>query len=322
MKHKKIFLLTMLCTVLLILTGCGGQSNSENKTSQLATSRTTKNSKTTSSTNKAGQSKSSTLWNSKKDKQLEAFINQWAPKMGQSYTKYDGTNSIKSSNGAVFPDDLSQETVDNSTATVGWSKDGEGKYDYNVVAIYDYDSHTTVKRITYLFAFHDGQPVALVDQSTNGGLVAQPTKNEDVSSSFKSIAEGDYQGNSSSQKSTTSAKSNSSTLERDPKLVSLMVYQEAKGVSLDDINELPLMFGPAEGKYSITGGTGTSGVQFQINGNKVTYWMLDPDSAETDADETMKESSIGLSELESKYYSTASQKQAIKDAADNLRSLR
>ncbi|WP_225423814.1 Lreu_0056 family protein [Companilactobacillus zhongbaensis] len=85
-----------------------------------------------------------------------------------------------------------------------------------------------------------------------------------------------------------------------------MIYQEAKGADLDFASHL--MFGSANGKYSITGGTGTSGVQFTISGNTVNYWMLDPNSAEIDADETMKEYSIGLSELESKWYSSASQK--------------
>ncbi|WP_125772308.1 Lreu_0056 family protein [Companilactobacillus furfuricola] len=321
MKRRRIFSLALLFTVGLILTGCGGQNNSDSKKSQTATSKITTSKKSSDdSSKKNNQKQPTTLWNNKKDQQLESFINQWAPTMHQEYTKYDGTNSIKTVTGANYPADLSQESVNNTNSTIGWSKNGKGNYDYNVVAIYDCDSDSTTQRITYFFAFHDVQPVALVDQTTNGPLVAAPTKNTDVASNFAKIANGTDEGSSKSNDfETKSSDSASSSLERDPKLVALMVYQEAKGANLDFASHL--MFGPSGNKYSISGGTGTSGVQFTINGDKVTYSMLDPNSADVDAEETMMESSISLSGLEKKFYSTSSQKQAVKSAANNLRSL-
>lgn len=67
---------------------------------------------------------------------------------------------------------------------------GKGSYDYNVVALYNYDKPGNVAGyITYAFAFHDGSPVALVDQSTNGVPDWTPTKNEDVASHFEDIAD-------------------------------------------------------------------------------------------------------------------------------------
>ncbi len=123
MKHRNLFLLAMFFSIVLLLTGCGGNQQSNSKGSQSTTSRSTK-SKASSSSDKNSEKQSSALWNSKKDRQLESFINKWAPTMGQSYDKYDGTNPIKSTNGAVYPDDLSQEKVNNSNATIGWSKNG------------------------------------------------------------------------------------------------------------------------------------------------------------------------------------------------------
>lgn len=74
---------------------------------------------------------------------------------------------------------------------MGWSADGMGNYEYNVVAIYNYDGTQPPlpNHITYVFAFHDGQPVALVDQSRDGGPRLTETQNNEVKSNFAEIAE-------------------------------------------------------------------------------------------------------------------------------------
>ncbi|MYY91618.1 DUF4767 domain-containing protein, partial [Lactobacillus salivarius] len=57
-----------------------------------------------------------------------------------------------------------------------------------MVAIYNDDDFAGAKHITYAFAFHDDQPVALVDQATNGGPDFYPTQNASVRDAFDRIA--------------------------------------------------------------------------------------------------------------------------------------
>lgn len=122
---------------------------------------------------------------------LTQFIDQWAPKMNQNYTKYDGKTSLETSTGTVYPDDLSKVTVNENKTTIGMSKDGNGENEYNVVAIYNYDGTIPPlpNHITYVFAFHNGQPVALVDQSRDGNPELKPTQNTDVQQNFEQIAD-------------------------------------------------------------------------------------------------------------------------------------
>lgn len=157
------------------------------------------------------------LWNQQKDDQLMSFINTWAPTMGQSYVKYDGVNPIdpfshsypsSGDHGGSYPDAFKNAYIASSDAemaavlkanpsgnvgsntTMGWAPTGDGGYEYNVVAIYNYKP-TGAGRITYAFAFHNGQPVALVNQTTNGGIdFWKPTANQDVANNFASIANG------------------------------------------------------------------------------------------------------------------------------------
>lgn len=73
---------------------------------------------------------------------------------------------------------------------MGWAPTGKGDYEYNVVAIYNYDGTEPPlpNRITYFFAFHNGKPVVLVDQSRDGDPNCKPTSNQDVASNFERIA--------------------------------------------------------------------------------------------------------------------------------------
>lgn len=90
--------------------------------------------------------------------------------MSQAYTKYNGKTALKTKLDVKYPKNFAQAKVNGSTsASIGWAPSGKGKCDYNVVAIYNDDDFAGAKYITYAFAFHDGQPVALVDQATNGG---------------------------------------------------------------------------------------------------------------------------------------------------------
>ncbi|HIW89032.1 MAG TPA: DUF4767 domain-containing protein [Candidatus Ligilactobacillus excrementipullorum] len=183
----------------LVLTGCsqtksnGSDSSiSSHKVSQKADSSKKAEKKESDSSNQesSNQDSQTALWNDHQDDLLTQFINQWAPKMNQEYTKYDGEASLKVSTGTVYPDDLAKVMVNGNKTTIGMSKDGNGENEYNVVAIYNYDGTKPPlpNHITYIFAFRGDQPVALVDQSRDGVPDLRPTQNTEVQKSFAQIA--------------------------------------------------------------------------------------------------------------------------------------
>ncbi|WP_309295931.1 DUF4767 domain-containing protein [Limosilactobacillus caecicola] len=187
MKKSRLSLLAVVAVSSLFLTGCG-QSSATNHSTQASSS---SKSKVANSTSGATEKQSNALWNQSKDQQLLSFMNQWAPTMGQSYTKYDGKHDLATKAGMHYPSDLSKTTVNGSNSSIGWSSNGKGQYDYNVVALYNYDRPgNAATHITYAFAFHNDQPVALVEQSTNGTPDWTQTKNTDVESNFEKIATG------------------------------------------------------------------------------------------------------------------------------------
>ena len=89
------------------------------------------------------KTKSSSLWNASKDEKLSSFIDKWSVTMHQDYDKYDGVNDIETSTGTTYPRDLSNVTVNGQSSSIGWSKDGKGDYEYNVVAIFTITMMTT-----------------------------------------------------------------------------------------------------------------------------------------------------------------------------------
>lgn len=166
-------------------------ASSKNQSSSSSTSQSASDqSSQQNSSSQSSDKQSAKLWNSQKDQQLEAFMNKWAPTMHQSYKKYDGHSDLKIADGMAYPKDFSKTEVNGEKNAIGWSSNGNGKYDYNVVAIYNYDNDQPEGHVTYAFAFHDGQPVALVNQSTNGTVEWKPTINTDVSGNFSRIAQG------------------------------------------------------------------------------------------------------------------------------------
>lgn len=186
----------MILTVfLLVLTGCSSETNKSASADQKDPTVSYKNHFGKSDDIKAEatnkhQDQSNKLWNKTKDKQLEDFINQWAPTMHQAYTKYDGVHQLENSVRLKYPRDLDRQLVNEKRHAIGWSETGDGPYEYNVVAIYNYNKEVPPfpGRITYLFAFRHGQPVALVDESRDGEPRAVETQNLDVKNNFARIA--------------------------------------------------------------------------------------------------------------------------------------
>lgn len=215
---------------MVLLVGCGQNSatkdsaSSKTTSSQKSPSRQKKTS-TSSSTSQAlksssastkvtAKAQSQTPWNPDKDQQLEAFINQWSPKMGQIYSKYDGHTPLKTSVGATYPEALSQSPVTSDPGSIGWRPKGTGHYDYNVVAIYNYDGTKPPlpNRITYVFAFHHGQPIVLVDQTRDGGPSLHETQNTDVKTAFEKIAGSSENANSQKNDATQNSKLDPNTV--------------------------------------------------------------------------------------------------------------
>lgn len=323
MQNRKLKLTTVLLMGTLILAGCTSETpNISKSNSHKTTTSKVSNNHHKSTTN---DNKSDSLWNNDKDSKLESFINQWAPTMKQSYKKYDGRHSLKTSVGTIYPDDLSKVTVASSNASIGWSKDGEGSDSYNVVAIYNYDGTEPPlpNHITYFFAFHDGQPIVLVDQSRDGTPNLSETQNNDVRSAFSNIVAGKSAGttNNSSNQTTTSKKASSSQMTTDPNMIGLML-REMRG-SYDGNGgqaemEEYLSVSLEDGMYRIGTGTLASETPYKINGNTVTYYTKDFSHGDTDADAPLIPHDISLKDLESKYYSTDAQRQNIQDVASQM----
>lgn len=119
--------------------------------------------------------------------------------MKQDYDEYDGHKSLETLAGEKYPDDLSDRTFklyfDNSkkteTINIGWDPSLKQDYDYHVVSIFNCNVGNPEQHITYLFSVHDGQPVALVDQTTNGSdYMVKETANQEVRTAFANILDG------------------------------------------------------------------------------------------------------------------------------------
>lgn len=185
------------CLLVALLTGCSNQTKSQEdsvdqqtKSSQSSSNNQASDKSSEKNSSSSKQKVAATPWNHQRDQKLTTFINQWAPTMGQSYQKYDGSTPLDTSVGLKYPASLGDSLVDNNQVSISWSPDGNGSSDYNVVAIYNYDGTEPPlpNRITYVFAFHNGQPVALVDQTRDGEPRLHETENTTVKEKFQSIA--------------------------------------------------------------------------------------------------------------------------------------
>ncbi|CAJ2230431.1 zinc ribbon domain-containing protein [Fructilactobacillus sanfranciscensis] len=211
-QHKNLFF-TLILIALVVVIGAGiylftsGATNDvSTKQPSATTSKFKQNetkpakSQTKKVTAKNSVSKSannSTIWNSSKNTKLENFMSSWGSSMNQDYDYFNPDNQDNYM-GYHFPDDFSKGNirVGGSPVSVGWSDDGTGSSDYNVVAIYsDIDSDrnkgTMLAPHLYLFTIHEGQPVVLITQQTQGNpenaIYFNPTSNQDLSSQFANI---------------------------------------------------------------------------------------------------------------------------------------
>ncbi|MDB6230383.1 DUF4767 domain-containing protein [Lactobacillus amylovorus] len=184
---------------------------SSNSASEVATSKTvSKNKHKGSSTSSSSSSQSSSSkesssddqsskfaqsgWSSDQKAQLASFMNRFGTKMKQKYKEYNGQESIETLAGEKYPDDFkmySDNSKKTETINIGWDPSLKKDYDYHVVSIFNCNVGNPEQHITYLFSVHDGQPVALVDQTTNGSdCMVKETANQEVRTAFANIFEG------------------------------------------------------------------------------------------------------------------------------------
>ena len=210
---KKGFLLVPLLTSAVLLGGCGNSQvshsthqNNAVKTNKVADQQNNQKnqSSATATTTTTDNQQEQSLWNQSKNQKLASFMQKWGATMNQQYKSY-GPGNNTNFYGIAFPQQFDQTLlkVDNQTVSMKWSNDGTGNADYNVVAIYcDSDSAQSMNEHLYLFTFHNGEPVVLITQQTNGnvtksadngpddGLHFKETANQDLSNGFKAIANG------------------------------------------------------------------------------------------------------------------------------------
>lgn len=193
----------------LFLTGCSSSSNnassssSSDNTSYSAKSDQNNQSSQASNNQSDNQptsrqsSTTSAAWTATKNAKLATFMSSWGQVMGQSYERfYPGHNT--NFYGMQYPSDLATIKINlNEVQYSGaWSTDGTGSADYNVVAIYsDCNTAPDMGEHLYFFAFHNGQPIVLVSQQTNGdvtseGLHFSQTQNASLNRGFNNIVAG------------------------------------------------------------------------------------------------------------------------------------
>lgn len=330
---KKFQLLAVIAMLAFVLTGCGGQNNSAS--GQSSSQKTTANKQQKNSKSNSSDNAPTTLWNTTRDKKLKEFIDQWAPTMHQTYTKYDGVHPLKIATGVSYPKNLSKVNVDGSKASIGWSENGHGDHDYNFVAIYNYDGAQSPDHITYFFAFHNDQPVALVDQSTEGTPNLTETKNNDINTNFEEIASGKsatYSGSQTSSNSesnsgsnsksdshsSSSKKSNSDDLVTDPRTVGILLGMKVSdGVDYSQEEDMLGVY-KYNGRYWMGTGTSASSIGYNFSGDSVTYYKKDLSGGRSEAEATYDPVKYSLRDLQNANYSTTAQKQYVDDIVNNM----
>ena len=132
-------------------------------------------------------------WNDTKEEKLADFMDDFGNKMDQDYVEYTGDEPLKTIAGEKYPNIFDDEDFElignNKKINIGWDPELKKDYDYHVVSIFNSDGDGGEEHITYLFCIHDNQPIALVDQTTNGNAIkVKETANQDVRKGFAKIA--------------------------------------------------------------------------------------------------------------------------------------
>lgn len=139
-------------------------------------------------------------WTQAQNTALKNYMAEFGTKMrqnyDQSYTKYDQSTPIKTIAGENYPAIFKQAPFklfsdadpEGTKIDIGWDPDFSGKYAWQVFAIYNANIGAPEQHVTYIFCYHDGHYYALVDQTTNGGIVmVKQTANKYLLNAYNQI---------------------------------------------------------------------------------------------------------------------------------------
>lgn len=324
--NKKILGLITAGALMMTLTGC--QNNKQSSVSkQNGVGQVKKNTSGNSKEGRKFGSTSNVNWNSDKQDELDDFFDDWASSMNQEYDKYSGDGEITTAAGEKFPRYFNRVYMNNQKVSLAYEPDGKGNADYNVVAIYNYDKDEGASHITYFFAFHDNQPIVLVDETTNGDRVlVKETANRDLINGFNDIAAGKEPDDIGDDNNETDSNDDSASTE-DPKLIGVFVGLLKDGDWFkDNLKDGHMYFsdnaghGKTKGFDCITtNGSPASYFWFKQEGNDVIVKYSDPDHVVSDG--VYKTEHYTVDRLKSDYYVNSGQKSEVNGYVDGLKSL-
>lgn len=324
MKAKHFSLAIVLALSTLALAGCGGQNNSTHQNNSA------KSEKMSQSSNKKSKDsstkKSAALWNNSKEKKLQSYMEAFSGSRNMALNQYNGKGKLVASTSVTHPAAFSKAKVNGTKDTIGWSKQGNGKYDYNVVAIYDYDNEKSAlpSHQTYFFAFNKKKPVVLISKSQSSKPVIEKDNEAQLQGDFSKIAknqpyENPMVGNMKNyqpKEDDIKKPSDADITMTDPKLIGIMTFAYTNpGYEPNDEHPV-FMYTTDDGRYEIDLGNMASEMTYKLEGDTVHYWIHDLQPGKSMAESGMKESTVSLEELISKYYTTDDQKQQVQRAAD------
>lgn len=207
---------------MLLLAGCGQQSKetSQSSSKQVSSGKQAAKKVTASSAKKVSRkqvtqtsSSDKAVWSSAKSQALKTYMASFSQAMDQQYVEYSPSQSGEYY-GIQFPDYLDEDkvAVDDQHVTVSWSENGVGQAAYQVVGIYsDYNTAPSMGAHLYLFTIHDGQPVVLITEQTQGMpddlMHFKETANTDLKQNFVQIVDGGSATTANTTKSPTATAS-------------------------------------------------------------------------------------------------------------------
>ncbi|MBP2058666.1 hypothetical protein J2Z60_001854 [Lactobacillus colini] len=193
---KIIYFISIILT-LTIMTGCSQSSSSSSSSFHNQTNKSSSSIKDISKQDSTTPAKQKSTeekhpWTKKQSKELKKFVDKWSLAADQTYREYTGHGSIKTFGGVSYPQAFNHKkfSIDNhQLIKLGWSPNGEDKYEYNVVAIYNRNVAINGWHTTYLFCLHKGKPVILVDSTSNVEIIALTINmDENLNKGFEKIA--------------------------------------------------------------------------------------------------------------------------------------
>lgn len=329
---KKSLTAIFACMAVLALTGCQNNTKKSTVSKQSGVGQVRKNSNRKFGHNGSSSSDSNqSLWDSTKQEKLDDFFDDWADTMKQEYDKYDGEGQIKTASGEEFPKDFDMVYLNDQKVSLAYETDGQGSADYNVVAIYNHDNNegATAGHITYFFAFHDGQPIVLVDETTNGDKVmVKETANKDLINGFNAIAAGKNASMSDSDSDDDDSGDTASAQTEDPKRIGVFVGLLKDGDWFKDgIKGGHMYFGTdwnEKGKmkgydYITSNGDPTSYFWYKQVGSDVIIKYVDASDSDSVADAPVKTERYAVSRLENDYYVNSGQKAEVNGYVNKLK---